>query len=177
MLALADYEVVRQDSHLVFPAYVPLLSDFLNRYVGRLPGFQQLSLMYGIIARPAPHRFARARDAQHQRDRSPAATRPATSARWCERLPDLGPGSEFLFVEGNSTDDTEAGDPRRRSPRTRSCPLRLLKQTGQGQGRRGAAGLRAGARATSCSSSTPTWAWRRRTCPSSCAPWPAARAR
>jgi glycosyltransferase involved in cell wall biosynthesis len=49
------------------------------------------------------------------------------------RLPDLGPGSEFLFVEGNSTDDTEqvirhviAENPER--------PLRLIKQTGRGKG-------------------------------------------
>jgi SAM-dependent methyltransferase len=132
MLRLADYEVVRQDSHLVFPAYVPLLSELLNRYVGRLPGFQQLSLMYGIIARPAAHRFAR-----------PAA--PSTSVivpcrnesghirPLVRRLPDLGPGSEFIFVEGNSTDDTEQviRDVIAENPH---LPLRLFKQTGKGKG-------------------------------------------
>jgi glycosyltransferase involved in cell wall biosynthesis len=50
-----------------------------------------------------------------------------------ERLPDLGPNSEFLFVEGNSSDDTEAvikqaiaDNPGR--------PLRFLKQPGRGKG-------------------------------------------
>ena len=49
------------------------------------------------------------------------------------RLPELPTGSEFLFVEGNSTDDTEevirrvvAANPQR--------PLRLLKQPGRGKG-------------------------------------------
>jgi SAM-dependent methyltransferase len=132
MLALADYEPVRQDAHIVFPAYVPLLSELLNRYVGRLPLLQQLSLMYGIIARPAPHRFA-------------AAETPSTSVivpcrneaghirPLVSRLPDLGPGSEFIFVEGNSTDDTEQTirDVMAENPR---LPLRFFKQTGKGKG-------------------------------------------
>jgi glycosyltransferase involved in cell wall biosynthesis len=49
------------------------------------------------------------------------------------RLPELPAGSEFLFVEGNSTDDTEevirrvvAANPQR--------PMRLLKQPGRGKG-------------------------------------------
>jgi glycosyltransferase involved in cell wall biosynthesis len=50
-----------------------------------------------------------------------------------ERLPELGPGSEFLFVEGNSKDDTEQAirDAIARNP---GRPLRLLKQTGHGKG-------------------------------------------
>jgi glycosyltransferase involved in cell wall biosynthesis len=50
-----------------------------------------------------------------------------------QRLPELAPGSEFLFVEGGSKDDTEAvirkaiaAHPDRR--------MRLLKQTGKGKG-------------------------------------------
>jgi glycosyltransferase involved in cell wall biosynthesis len=50
-----------------------------------------------------------------------------------ERLPALGPGSEFLFVEGNSTDDTEATI-RRVVAESPGRPLRLLKQTGRGKG-------------------------------------------
>ena len=57
MLHLADYEVVRHDYQVLWPAHVPLVSDLLNRYVGRLPGVEWLSLMYGIVARPAPHRL------------------------------------------------------------------------------------------------------------------------
>jgi SAM-dependent methyltransferase len=133
MLSLADLEVVRRDSLIVFPAHVPLLADLLNRYVGRLPLLAGLSLMYGIIARPSPALFA------------PPARLPSTSvvipcrneaghiADLVERLPDLGPGSEFLFVEGNSKDDTEQAirDAIARSP---GRPLRLLKQTGHGKG-------------------------------------------
>ena len=58
MLSLADFEVVRDDAHLVCPVRVPLLADLLNRYVGRLPLLDAFSLMFGIIARPAPERWA-----------------------------------------------------------------------------------------------------------------------
>jgi len=133
MLGLADLEVVRRDSLIVCPAHVPLLADVLNRYVGRVPVLSGLSLMYGLIARPAPALF-------------PAPNRPPSTSvvipcrneaghipSLVARLPDLGPGSEYLFVEGNSTDDTEqairdaiASNPGR--------PLRFLKQTGRGKG-------------------------------------------
>jgi SAM-dependent methyltransferase len=133
MLSLADLEVVRRDSLVVFPAHVPLLADLLNRYLGRLPALSGLSLMYGIIARPVPALFP------------PQAARPTTSvvipcrneaghiAPLVERLPDLGPGSEYIFVEGNSKDDTEQAirDAIARHP---GRPLRLLKQTGVGKG-------------------------------------------
>ena len=37
MLALADFEIVRDDEQLVCPLGIPLLADLLNRYLGRLP--------------------------------------------------------------------------------------------------------------------------------------------
>ena len=49
------------------------------------------------------------------------------------RLPDLGPSSEFLFVEGNSKDDTEAVI-RRAIADNPGKPLRFVKQTGAGKG-------------------------------------------
>jgi SAM-dependent methyltransferase len=134
MLGLADFEVVRGDVQIVLPAGVPLLADFVNRYVGHLPVLDQLSLMYGIIARPAPARV------------SPGPSpRPSTSVvipcrneaghipELVARLPDLGPGGEILFVEGGSTDDTEAAV-RRAIDANPDRPLRLLKQAGRGKG-------------------------------------------
>jgi SAM-dependent methyltransferase len=132
MLALADFEVVRQDSHIVFPAYVPLLSELLNRYAGRLPVLQQLALMYGIIARPAPHRFAGS-PAPSTSVIVPCRNESGHIRPLVRRLPNLGPGSEFIFVEGNSTDDTEQviRDVIAENP---DLPLRLFKQTGKGKG-------------------------------------------
>ncbi len=132
MLALADFEVVREDRQVVFPAHVPLLSEALNRHLGHLPALDQLSLMFGIIARPA---------AARRRVGAPPRTSVIIPCRneaghirpLVDRLPELGPGSEFLFVEGNSTDDTEAVI-RRVIAEKPERPLRLLKQTGKGKG-------------------------------------------
>jgi 2-polyprenyl-3-methyl-5-hydroxy-6-metoxy-1,4-benzoquinol methylase len=133
MLSLADLEVVRRDSLMVFPAHVPLLSDLLNRYIGRLPLLSGLSLMYGMIARPAPALFASDGPAPSTSVVIPCRNEAGHIAPLVERLPDLGPGSEFLFVEGNSKDDTEQAirDAIARNPQR---PLRLLKQTGHGKG-------------------------------------------
>jgi hypothetical protein len=134
MLALADFEVIRRDYQMILPAGIPVVADFANHYVGRLPFVEPLSLMYGLIARPSPHRFAGSR-----------ASRPSTSVvipcrneaghirPLVARLPDLGPNSEFLFVEGHSTDDTEATI-REVIADNPGRPLRLLKQTGKGKG-------------------------------------------
>jgi glycosyltransferase involved in cell wall biosynthesis len=134
MLALADFEVVRRDAHVVLPAPVPLLAPAANRYLGRLPGADWLSLIYGIVARPAPRPV-----------RGAASPSPSVSVvvpcrneaghirALVERLPELPPGSEVLFVEGHSKDDTVevirqvvAENPER--------PFRHLTQPGKGKG-------------------------------------------
>ena len=134
MLDLADFELVRRDYQIIFPAGIPLVADLLNRYAGRLPFVEQLSLMYGLVARPAPHRSPGSR-----------ASHPSTSVvipcrneaghirSLVERLPALGPSSEFIFVEGGSKDDTE-GEIRRAIAENPHLPLKLLKQTGHGKG-------------------------------------------
>jgi SAM-dependent methyltransferase len=132
MLQLADYEVVRRDYQVVMPLYVPLLSDLVNRYVGHLPIVELLSLMYGLVARPAPHRFP-ARPQPTVSVVIPCRNEAGHIEPLVQRLPELAPGSEFLFVEGGSKDETEAvirkaiaAHPERR--------MRLLKQAGKGKG-------------------------------------------
>ena len=136
MLSLADYEVVRDDAQVVFPLAVPLLADLLNRYVGRVPPLGELSLVFGIIARPAPARWTESRPADPTVSviipcRNEAGHVPPLVAS----LPALSlpAGSEFLFVEGNSTDDTEAVI-RREIESHPELPLRFLKQRGRGKG-------------------------------------------
>jgi hypothetical protein len=134
MMGLADLELVREDFQVVCPVYVPVVAELANRYLGRLPVLEWFSLMYGLIARPSPLRF----EGFH-------ASRPSTSViipcrneaghipSLVERLPDLGPNSEFLFVEGNSSDDTEASI-KREIAANPGRALRFLKQPGKGKG-------------------------------------------
>jgi SAM-dependent methyltransferase len=134
MLSLADFEVVRRDRQIVFPLHVPGLSDLLNRFAGHLPLVDQLSLMFGIVSRPAPP--SRQRGSVPEPSTSviiPCRNEAGHIRPLVLSLPPLGPNSEFLFVEGNSTDDTEAVIRQVVAERP-DLPLRLLKQTGRGKG-------------------------------------------
>jgi len=134
MLALADFEIVRDDAHIVCPVGIPLVADLANRYLGRLPLIDAFSLMFGIIARPAPARSAATRKTRPTVSvvipcRNEAGHIPPLVAS----LPQLPEGSEFLFVEGASTDDTAAVIERALADHP-ELPLRLLRQPGKGKG-------------------------------------------
>jgi SAM-dependent methyltransferase len=134
MLSLADFEVVRDDAHLVCPVGVPLLADLSNRYLGRLPPLDAFSLVFGIVARPSPARAAADRPARPTVSvvipcRNEAGHIPPLVAS----LPALPEGSEFLFVEGNSTDDTAAVI-QRTVAENPELPLRFFRQPGRGKG-------------------------------------------
>jgi len=134
MLSLADFEVVRNDANIVAPLWLPLLSDVLNRYVGHLPLVDALSLMFGIIARPAPALSAPARgDSPSVSVVIPCRNEAGHIRPLVDRLPELATGSEFLFVEGGSTDDTDAVI-RQVIAENPDRNLRLLKQPGKGKG-------------------------------------------
>ena len=145
MLSLADFEVVRDDAHIVCPVRVPLLAD-LAEPLPRAPAAPRR-----VLADVRDHRPPRARarggvapdGAVASAWSSPAATRRATSARWSTSLPELPAGCEFLFVEGNSTDDTEAVIQQVIAENPREAAA-LPQAAGQGQGRRRAPRLRAG---------------------------------
>jgi len=134
MLALADFQVVRDDAHIVCPVRIPLLADLMNRYVGRLPLVEWLALMFGIVARPAPARAGSAARAEPTVSVViPCRNESGHIAPLVASLPKLAEGSEFLFVEGNSTDDTAAVIERAVAEHP-ELPLRFFRQPGKGKG-------------------------------------------
>ena len=144
MLALADFEVVRDDAHTVCPVGIPLVADLLNRYLGRLPLVDAFSLMFGIIARPGAGRGA----APRPPDPTVSVVIPCRNeaghiAPLVASLPSLPEGSEFLFVEGNSTDDTAAVIERAVAEHPELAAARVPAAR-KGQGRRRSLRLRAG---------------------------------
>jgi SAM-dependent methyltransferase len=133
MLELADFEVVRNDSQIVLPVGVPLLSDLVNRYLGHLPVLEWFSLMYGIIARPASTVAARRSSRPSTSVVVPCRNEAGHIRPLVERLPDLGPNAEVIFVEGHSKDDTEAVI-RQVIAEKPERPFRFVKQPGKGKG-------------------------------------------
>jgi len=131
ILEMAGFEVVRTSGRMLLPRYVPVLSPFLNRFVARLPWADRLCLVKTLVARP------RRQPPAGQRATCsvvvPCRNERGTIAAIGQRVPEMGAGTEIIFVDGHSTDGTAdeverliAAMPHRR--------IKLLRQTGSGKG-------------------------------------------
>jgi len=134
MLHLSDWDLVREDRQIVFPVYVPLVSEVLNRFIGHLPLVDELSLMFGMVGRPRLTRHpGSVRSGPSVSVVIPCRNEEGHIAPMVARLPDLPPNSEYIFVEGGSKDGTEAAI-KAAIEKNPGKPLRFLKQTGKGKG-------------------------------------------
>lgn len=134
MLHLADWDMVREDRQIVFPIYIPLVSELLNRWIGHLPLLDAASLMFGMVARPRLIRHAgSAKSEPSVSVVIPCRNEEGHIAPMVARLPKLPPNSEYLFVEGGSKDGTEAAI-KLAIEQNPDKPLRFLKQAGKGKG-------------------------------------------
>ena len=142
MLALADFEVVRDDAHVVCPSHVPLLSELLNRYRGP-PARRRAALADVRHHRPARRRTAAAARAaapeRERRDPVPQRGRPHPAPG---RAPAPPRPEQRVPVRGGQLDGRHGGrDPRGRSRSIPAC-------------RCGSSSRRARARATPCASAS-----------------------
>jgi SAM-dependent methyltransferase len=105
LLGLCDLDVVTSGSAMLVPARIPILSTLANRLLARAPGFQHLALLQYFVARPAWQ------DKAAPRPQSCSVVVPCKNERGnvadiFERTPELGAGTELIFVDGNSDDGT-----------------------------------------------------------------------
>lgn len=132
LLCLADFEVTRYWQEVVCPLPIPVLATFANRYLSRIWPFRELALTNFVVARPRP----RERDDLERPLVSvivPARNEAGNIDQIFSRTPEMGRGTELVFVEGHSRDDTYGAIERaiRAHPDRRA---RLLRQTGVGKG-------------------------------------------
>jgi SAM-dependent methyltransferase len=129
LLTLEGFELLHDWSEMVVPLPVPG-ANWFNRFLAKVIPFQWLALTNFLVGR--------------------LAKKPATGEPTCtvvvaarneeghidelfDRIPELGPQTEIIFVEGNSKDDTYGAIERAISAHPeRNC--RLLKQSGKGKG-------------------------------------------
>jgi len=106
LLLLANYELVRQESKILVPIYIPLVSYLANRFLAPLPGFRLFNLLNIAVARPLglapPDRSERPSVSVIVPARNEAGNIEAAILR----TPAMGPDDELIFIEGNSTDNT-----------------------------------------------------------------------
>lgn len=131
LLYLSGFEVIRRSQEIMCPLRAPLLDELCNRYLVKLWPFRHLAITNLIVARPQP----RPRPAPEPVVSvvAPARNEAGNVAAIFDRVPEMGAGTELIFVEGNSHDGTweaiEQEAARRNRPRTL-----MLRQPGTGKG-------------------------------------------
>jgi ubiquinone/menaquinone biosynthesis C-methylase UbiE len=128
---LAGYEQVRRWEEILCPLPVPLVENFCNRVLVKLPLFRVAALTNFYVIRP---------HAIIEKTTPPLSVSVIIAARnesghideLLQRIPDMGSHTEIIFVEGNSTDDTYEAIERAIANSPRDCTL--LKQPGKGKG-------------------------------------------
>ena len=134
ILYLAGFESIRHWQEILLPARIPGLARFCNSYLARLAPFRFADLTNFIVARPAPRENEPSlRPEPIVSVVIPARNEAGHIADIFQRVPEMGAGTELIFVEGNSTDDTYRTIElavERHSQRN----SKLLKQPGKGKG-------------------------------------------
>jgi SAM-dependent methyltransferase len=128
LLSLAGLETVTRRNEVLLPVRSRPLSLPVNGFLGRLPGIRQLCLSSWVIARPAPRR----REPLGVTVVVPCRNESGSIEELVRRIPEMGPGTEVLFVEGGSTDDTRARIERAIAEHPER-DMRLVVQTGRGK--------------------------------------------
>jgi glycosyltransferase involved in cell wall biosynthesis len=134
ILYLAGFEPIRNWQEILFPLRLPIVDRLCNSYLARLFPFRLGALTNFVIARPAPSSASAKPTAAPQVSVVvPARNEAGNIAEIFRRVPEMGSGTELIFVDGNSSDDTYgtieraiADNPDRKS--------KLLKQDGKGKG-------------------------------------------
>ena len=146
LLQLADWDPVFRQSHLLMPVPCLGLDILVNRWLA--PLLQWFCLTVFVVARPArSSRMAHPVEPLGQiKPPVPGqAGRPTVSVviparneagnieAAVRRIPQMGGGTELIFVEGHSRDDT--WDQIQRVTRENSrFPIKIMQQTGRGKG-------------------------------------------
>jgi ubiquinone/menaquinone biosynthesis C-methylase UbiE len=132
MLQLAGFETLRSWPEVLCPLGIPGVAPVCNRFLARLWPFKHLCLANFIVARPVGALNGAAAGPPVVSVVVPARNEAGNIEAIFARTPEMGAGSELIFVEGHSRDDTYeqieqaiAAHPDRRA--------KLLKQPGKGK--------------------------------------------
>lgn len=127
LLYLSGFEWLKTYRIMLLPKYVPLISEFFNRVVAKLPGIQRLCMTEVIVARPLPVAAEPSRvsvsvviPCKDERGNIESAVR---------RIPELGAGTEIIFCDDKSQDGT-ADEVRRMQREYPEKNIRLLDGPG-----------------------------------------------
>jgi 2-polyprenyl-3-methyl-5-hydroxy-6-metoxy-1,4-benzoquinol methylase len=132
LLALEDFDVVQSISEIILPVNIPLISYLANRYIAKLFPFTLLCLTNFLVVRKKPALDTLPENPQVSVIVA-ARNEEGNIANIFARTPEMGGGTELIFVEGGSSDDTFGAIKREfeNNPDKRAF---AYQQTGKGKG-------------------------------------------
>jgi hypothetical protein len=133
LLLLSDYELVRLESKLLIPIYIPLLSEAINRFIAPLPLFRAFNLLNIAVARPVHVRSERSASPSVSVI-VPARNEAGNIEATILRTPKMGPDDELIFIEGNSADESWEKIVQMKEKYGAKRNICIARQSGQGKG-------------------------------------------
>jgi SAM-dependent methyltransferase len=130
LLYLAGFEVLRNQREILWPLPCYPLRALCNRWLVKFWPFNYLALTNLTVAKPYPVRFAGV--PPRVSVIVPARNEAGNIAEILDRVPDMGAGTELIFVEGHSSDLTYEAIEQAAAQGKRQ--VRLFRQTGKGKG-------------------------------------------
>jgi len=129
LLYLEDMELVKLERKLLLPKYLPLFNTIFNRFLANLPIIRNLDLLEFLTVRPI------VKEAQNYSVTIvvPARNEKGNIENAILRTPKFGSHQEFIFIEGNSSDDTYE-EMVRVQEKYKDRDIKVMKQTGRGKG-------------------------------------------
>lgn len=105
LLNLSGFEPIKATHEILFPFGVPLLAPFFNKFLVRFWPFNHMGLTNFLVARL--QQIAHSHETQPRVSVIvPARNEAGNVENILSRIPEMGGGTEIVFVEGNSTDNT-----------------------------------------------------------------------
>ena len=129
LLHIEGFEVVKKERKVLIPKFVPILGFIFNRFFANIPFFNKFCLIHFIIARPI---------IQDEEKYSVSILIPARNEKGnienaILRTPKFGKSMEFIYVEGNSQDNTW-DEILRIKEKYKNLNIKAIKQSGKGKG-------------------------------------------
>ena len=129
LLQLENFQVIKTERKVWLPVYIPGLNFLFNRIFANLPGFCRLNLINLIVVRPILSEDTQASVTIVV----PARNEKGNIENTIRRTPVFGVKQEFIFIEGNSSDNTYE-EMERVQAAYPDKNIVLMKQSGKGKG-------------------------------------------
>jgi hypothetical protein len=132
LMELAGFELINSTPRILLPFYIPLISNFINRWLAPLPIFRWFALVNVAVARPIETKF-------NEKEPSVSVVVAARNEAGniedlFRRVPQMGSGTEIVLIEGNSTDNTWAVIQELKKKYEKTIPIIIAQQNGKGKG-------------------------------------------